>query len=77
MENKQQTPVEWFVQKINRIGHITDKDYEYAINMELEQALGLIELTAQLTGVSTVDEEIAKMEYIDVYKQYYKEKYGK
>jgi hypothetical protein len=71
------TAVEWFIQEINRKGCITDKDYEYAINMELQQALDLIELTAQLTGVSTVDEEIAKMEYIDVYKLYYKEKYGK
>lgn len=78
------TPIEWFVNELksNRKKHVgyknIDIDFKYKIEqakkMHKEQSLELIELTAQLTGVATVDSEIAKMEHIDVYNQYYNSK---
>lgn len=71
-----QTAVEWFFNELQRMQYFIGNDmlqaYEQSKAMEREQSMELIELTSQLTGVATVDEEIAKMEYIDVYNQYYK-----
>ena len=85
MRNNKQTAVEWLVEKLqNRQNGIfkgihymsLDEIYNLAKAIEKQQSLELIELTAQLTGVATVDNEISKMEFIDVYKQYYNQEYG-
>jgi len=51
-------------------------NWDMYLEIEKEQSLKLIELTAQLTGVASVDDEIAKMEYVDVYNHFYNNTYG-
>jgi hypothetical protein len=80
---KQQTAVEWLMrQSFGEDFRMKVNDhqlnlFQQAKQMEKEQSLGLIRLASELTGVVTVDEEIGKMEYIDVYEQYYNETYNK
>lgn len=74
-EYAEPTSVEWLFSEL--LGdRVLSKELielrEQAKHLHKKQSLELIELTAQLTGAATVDSEIAKMEYIDVYNQYYK-----
>lgn len=83
-EYAEPTSVEWLVNELKsttkkHLGYKNiDIDFknkiEQAKHLHKKQSLELIELTAQLTGAATVDSEIGKMEYIDVYNQYYKSK---
>ena len=75
-----QTTITWleqeFIKLESTIG-VHGKMYELieqAKEMEKQQSLELIELSSQLTGVATVDDEISKMTYVDVYNQYYRSK---
>jgi hypothetical protein len=70
-QTKIETSVEWLAEQLESI---TQDLFEQAKKMHKKQSLELIELTAQLTGVATVDSEIAKMKPIDVYNQYYNTK---
>lgn len=60
---------------LNRKKSITPEEekqlFDEAMKLHKFQSVSLIELSAQLTGVASVDPKIAKMEYIDVYNQYY------
>lgn len=73
----EQTAVEWLISQIVEDQIIKAKSvgeweivFQKAKEMDKDNSLKLIELTAQLTGVATVDNEIAKMSYEDVYNQF-------
>ena len=69
-----QTAVEWLIEQMEQRDFISIPKPEWvqqAKEMDKKQSLELIKLTAELTGVATVDDEIAKMELIDVYNHYY------
>lgn len=84
MSNRKNT-IEWLVEKYNYITWLRNRDeissltadkwsiryFEQAKEMHKQELLELIKLTPQLTGVATVDEEIAKQE------KYYNETFGK
>lgn len=82
MKNKKQTAVEWLIEQykkgiqynpLEKDGYSNARNnlIEQAKEMEKQQSLELIELSSQLTGVATVDDDISKMTYTDVYNQYY------
>lgn len=85
---EKQTALEWFEKEQNnlilnyqkgfmslgRYTYLKEKLFEKAQDMDKENSLKLIELTAQLTGVATVDGDIAKMSYEDVYNQFKSQK---
>lgn len=73
----QKTAVEWLISQIVEDQIIKAKSvgeweiaFQKAQEMDKNNSLKLIELTAQLTGVATVDDDIAKMSYEDVYNQF-------
>ena len=78
---EQQTAVEWLISQIVEDQIIKAKSvgeweivFQKAKEMDKDNSLKLIELTAQLTGVATVDGDIAKMSYEDVYNQFKSQK---
>lgn len=74
-----QTAVEQLIYDLRNIDMsiFNEEHCKKYLEIEKEQSLKLIELTAQLTGVASVDDEIAKMEYVDVYNHFYNNTYGK
>lgn len=44
---------------------------EYLLEVEKEQSINLIKQTCMFMGASIVDIEISKMEFEDIYKNYY------
>jgi hypothetical protein len=78
-ENKQQTALRWFLDKLLKDGYIKRLpvlEFQQAKEMEKEQSIGLIKQTAMFMAASHLDEEISNMSYEDVYKTYYEQTYG-
>jgi hypothetical protein len=66
---------EWFDElKANypyMANEIFDKGFNKYLEKEKEQAIGLIDQTAMFMSVVTLDEDVAKMDFEDVYNSYY------
>ena len=57
----------FYIQLLNKFEELLEK--------EKEQSIGLIQQTAMFMAASSLDEDIAKMSYEDVYNSYYNQIY--
>ena len=54
----------------------TKQKFKELLEKEKEQSIGLIQQTAMFMAASSLDEDIAKMSYEDVYNSYYNQTYN-
>ena len=70
------TAVDWLVDHLYLVIPYEERNFleglrKEALEKEKEQAIGLIDQTAMFMSVVTQDEDVAKMDFEDVYNSYY------